>query len=108
MAPKFCLTHEGVTAVTMCRKCHRPICQVCVVKDDDSLFCSERCLEEFQAFQKAYLKPKKRHGIGYYLYSFFLKVVLFVVCFLVFCYWGKSVFPALAAYDFVGKFLITP
>ncbi|MHC4605679.1 MAG: hypothetical protein ACYTAF_01930 [Planctomycetota bacterium] len=48
---KHCLNHSDRAAVTMCRKCHRPVCASCVTATPLGSFCSSECSALFREFR---------------------------------------------------------
>lgn len=103
---KYCLTHTTVFAKTFCRKCHRPICEECIVQGEKDPFCSNLCLSDFQKFQVAYRSNSlyKKPFLVRLFRGLFGIALLFLVL-EVGVYYGKEYVPALKTFDYLEPYL---
>ena len=65
MGDKVCLNHTSVQAVSRCTTCFKPICQQCIVQDNQDDFCSQICLEKHKRTSEniELLKSRKSSGV---------------------------------------------
>lgn len=71
-----CIVHHDRAAAARCGRCHKPICQECVISTADGKFCSRECAAKTADFRAAQGKMKKTSGaVG----AFIKKIVLLVI-----------------------------
>ena len=87
-APSRCLNHPERTAVARCKECHKPLCQRCVKKMPEGVFCSDECYQKMGAFQKRvdHLDQKRKRGfpLGTWLVRIAIVAAVVVVLYYVF------------------------
>ncbi|MEK7486158.1 MAG: B-box zinc finger protein [Planctomycetota bacterium] len=105
-ATKYCLTHKDALAEAFCRKCHRPVCSLCVIREGTETFCSTLCFTEFKAFKVAYRQnPEIRLSLFKRLFRGVLSLMIVGIFLTVGVHYGKKQFPVLESYDYLGKYL---
>ena len=58
-----CINHHDRPAVARCGRCHKPICEECVISTSDGKFCSRVCAEKAADFRAASGKMKKKKNV---------------------------------------------
>lgn len=61
MANSVCINHTDRAGTSRCSTCHKPICAECVQKSGGAVFCSQRCIEGAERFNKNF-KPERGPG----------------------------------------------
>lgn len=70
-----CIVHHDRPAAARCGRCHKPICEECVISTADGKFCSRECAAKTADFRKANAGRKRGPGIV----SKFVRLVVWIV-----------------------------
>ncbi len=62
---KVCVNHKDAPAMTMCHRCHKPVCTPCTLVTPQGSFCSPECAVMFREF-KDKLKEEKERPTGFF------------------------------------------
>ena len=58
-----CITHHDRSAAARCGRCHKPICEECVISTSDGKFCTRVCAEKAADFRAASGKMKQKKNV---------------------------------------------
>ena len=80
---RICLRHPERQAVTSCSLCHKPVCEECVIRQNDRVFCSKACIDYDNQDQKAsqFVQQQRLLARKHLIYSLVAIVLFCIVAF---------------------------
>ena len=89
MPESHCLNHQGRPAVVHCHRCHKPLCEECVLATAEGEFCGETCRSQYVTFHaKGPIEPRGPGWIHKLLRFAVLVAALFGILY-VLARWGE-------------------
>jgi hypothetical protein len=74
MGDKVCLNHTSTPATSRCTTCFKPICDECIIAENDEDFCCQICLEKHKRTSENIEALERRKPSG-----LFKKIILLAI-----------------------------
>ncbi len=88
MPEHFCINHVDRPAAARCHRCHKPVCEECLLRREAGLFCSDTCHQQFVAFRAKPLPEIRGPSCAYRLVQLLILLALLFGIIYLLARWG--------------------